>query len=322
MFSFKNYKKLNYTVRSITTRYWAEVIKGLLGADCANQILAAHKNPNGTMVPGWSNNMSRYWNRMLRGEPASRENNVNITESILPGTKAIFSHPLWHLLGATDITHKLLMQVFLALPVFFHSKLYETAPNGLIYRKRTVNKRFLIHLSSLNSLDALTCLLALALEAKLEGNQNYLLRYEMGVIKVLLRLSVLSEIKFIYGGLYQSISARMNQSQSDLERLSTHDFRLMPPLRILPDDRFNIDRAVAIYSNALEIASKVGLVSDKKEQQFLFLYSVNHVDLGKVCVELNSLMQGDLQINQLSETTKDTLKRFDRLLKKPRRGAR
>lgn len=157
MFLFRDYKKLSRMIRSLATRYWAEVVKAQLGAECPNQVLAAHLNPNDTRTAGWSNNTSRYWNRMLRGEPASRENNVNATETILPGTKAILIHPLWHLLGATDITHNLLMRVFLALPASLHSKLYETAPNGLIYRKRSFNKRFLIHLSALNSLDALTC---------------------------------------------------------------------------------------------------------------------------------------------------------------------
>lgn len=319
MFSFRDYKKLNYTVRSMATRYWAEVIKGLLGAVCANQILAAHKSPNETRVPGWSNNTSRYWNRMLRGEPASREINVNFTETVLPGTKAILTHPLWHLLGATDITHKLLMKVFLALPASFHSKVYGTAPNGLMCRKRVINKKFLVYLSALNSLDALTCLLALALEAKLEENQKYLPWYEMGVIKVLLRLSVLTEIQFIYGDLYRSISALMNQSQSDIERLSAHDIRLTPPLRIIPADWFDINHSVALYRQVLEIASNLGLVSDKENHKFLFLYSVNHVDLDSLYVDLLLLSQGESRVEVLSETTKATLRRFERSLIKPKR---
>lgn len=317
MFSFRDYKKLDYTVRSMATRYWAEVIKGLLGAQCANQILAAHMNPNETMVPGWSNNTSRYWNRMLRGEPASREINVNITESILPGTKAILTHPLWQLIGATDISHKLLMKVFLALPAHFHSKIYETTPNGLIYRKRVNNKKFIVHLAALNSLDALTCLLALAFEERLEGTQKYLLTYEMGVLKVLLRLSVLTEIKFIYVDLYQAISGLMNQSQSDLERLSTHDIHLRPPLRILPANWFDISHSVALYTRVLEMAAILRLVSNREDHKFLFLYSVNHVDLDSLCAELHLLIQGELQAGNLSETTKATLRRFERSLKKP-----
>lgn len=143
----------------------------------------------------------------------------------------------------------------------------------------------------------------------------------MGVIKVLLRLSVLTEIRFVYSGLYQSISALINQSQSDLERLSADDLRFMPPLRVLPMGWFDIDHSVAIYREALDIASNLKLVSDKN-QKFLFLYSVNHVDLDSLCVELQSLMRGELHAEELNETTKATLRRFDRSLKKPQRSER
>lgn len=316
MFVFSEYKKLTRETQSMATRYWAEVVKNQLGADCPNQILAAHLKREETAIPGWSNNSSRYWNKRLKGMPASRESKIDQTESILPGSKAVLLHPLWQLVDVNKHDDILLNKVLLALPPGLHSRLFKSDASGVMRRKKTVRNKFLVKLYSMNSLDALACLLALALEARAKNIQHDLNNYEMGLLKVFLRLSVLTELNVIYPSLYKRISCIFNQTSADLDRIKFVRPDKDLSVQIMPDSWVSIKILVNSYSWALNAAIKRGIVADCQKDKFVFLYSINHISFHEVQTDLANHTDLSVDDETLGHCPHDTVGRFKYFLNK------
>lgn len=300
----------------MATQYWTEVVKQQLVADCPNQILAAHLSPDETAVPGWSNNSSRYWNRKFKGEPASRESKIDQTDIIVPGSKAILLHPLWHLLDANEHSDQLLNRALLALPSEMHTKLFQSSSNGTIRRRKDPHRKFLIKLYSMNSLDALACIFALALEDRSNVSQLRSNNYEMGLLKIFLRLSVLTELKVICRPLYNRISDIFNHSEIDLRRLKPVHLRQSLPLQIFPHEWLSIDRLITAYVDLIDTALKVGIIADSQHEKLLLLYSTNHTSFHTARTELAELSDPRMTVGCLGSDARAAIRNLEFHLKK------
>ncbi|MDP4535507.1 hypothetical protein Q3O60_04790 [Alkalimonas collagenimarina] len=286
MFTFSDYKKLEPDIRAIATRYWTEVVKQRLGVTTPNQILAKHLGEEITSIPGWSNNSSRFWNRMLQGKALLRENNADKTDGLLPGTKAIFTHSLWQLLGSNSFEQVFINKVLLSLSPEIIGCLFKTNSDGSMHRKTTLSTKTVQFLCSLNSLDALTCLLALSLAARNEGQLSIQLRYERGALSVFLRMVTLTELKIVAVPLYDLMSYAFNQNDNDAKRVSALHKSLPIPTRILPSQDSNIARALSSYKIILTLAKEKGLICDNFQEQLILLNQINHANIADILMEI------------------------------------
>ena len=253
---------------------------------------------------------------MLKGEPASRESKIDQTEGILPGTKAVLLHPLWQLVDMKEHDDILLNKALLALPPELHSRLFKSDASGVMSRKKTVRNKFLVKLYSMNSLDALACLLALALEARVKNSRHDLSHYEMALLKVFLRLSVVTELNVIYPSLYKRISCIFNQTAIDFFRLKSSRPDKDLPVQIMPDSWVSIRMLVNLYSLALNTAMNIGVVADCQKEKFVFLYSINHTSFHEVRTDLANHTDLSADYETLDHCPHETVGRFKYFLKK------
>jgi hypothetical protein len=291
MFTFADYKKLKTEVRTIATRYWAEVVMRRLGVTKPNQILAKHLGDAITSTPGWSNNSSRFWNRMCKGAALLKENNANKTDALLPGTKAIFTHPLWQLLDHDRFDYAFNNMVLLALAPEIRDRLFKANSDGCLERKSRVSTKTAQLFFSLNSLDGLTCLLALSLEARSEASPAKQLRYEMGAMNIFLRLATLTEIKVVAEPIYKLMSNLFNQSPHDIKRITALDMSLPIPTKIVPEQFPVIQRAIRYYETVLMLATDKGLLRVDRREKEIFLSQVTHLNVADLLVALVSIGQ-------------------------------
>ena len=174
----------------------------------------------------------------------------------------------------------------------------------------------MITLFKMNSLDALTCVFALALEARSKNNPHEQKNFEMGFLKIFLRLSALTELRVIYKPLYKRISEIFNQSLADDDRLTLVVDEHNLPLQIVPNDWVDIDSMVDSYLDVLASAKKLGLVSGCQKEKRLFLYTINHTNFRDVQHDLAALANMGLDDSHLVGHTRKTIERFNRYLKK------
>lgn len=291
MFTFSDYKKLKPDIRAIATRYWAEVVKQRLGVTTPNQILAKHLGEEVTSIPGWSNNSSRFWNRMLQGKALLRENNADKTEGLLPGTKAIFTHSLWQLLGSNSFEQVFINKVLLSLSPEIRGCIFKVNSDGSLHRKTTLSTKTAQFICSSNSLDALTCLLALTLEAKKQGRLPVQRHYEMGVMSIFFRMAALTGLKVVAMQVYELISNIFNQSADDIKRITAYDESLPIPSRILPAQYPQTQRALEYLETILTLATQKRLIGEGDKERAIFLNQINHTNIADMLMELVSVEQ-------------------------------
>ena len=303
MFTFSDYKRLKPGIRAVATRYWAEVVKERLGVATPNQILAKHLGEEATATPGWSNNTSRFWNRILKGQALLRENSADKTDILLPGTKAIFTHPLWQLLDCENFNQVLANRVLLTLSPDIRDRIFKVCSDGSMQRKPKVNSKTAELFFSLNSLDALTCLLTLSLEARNKGSLRTQLWFEVGVTQVFFRMATITELKAVATQVYGLISNLFNRNAEDIKRISAYDKSLPVPTRIFPAQYPQIQRALSYFDIILTLAADKGLIGEHPQDKAIFLNQVNHTNIADILMALVSIdYQHSLTVNPVSYT--------------------
>lgn len=303
MYTFSNYKKLDNETRSMATRYWAEVVKNKLGASCPNQILEAHLEKEVTAVAGWSNNSSRFWNRMLKGHPVSLERKVDETDKLLPGTKSLLIHPLWQLMGEAGKSQQGINMALLALPIEFRSMLFVTSPSGDVTRKTKLTSRQEQKLFSMTSMDCLACFLGIGLEARLQANFSKLRIYEMGLLKVLLRLVATGELGSIGARLHSAIENLFFTTQDDFDRVDGGEYSLPIPTRILPYGYKFLTRWMLAYKTSHELSVALNWITTSSEDKLYLHYLVNHVSINTYIGDLRAIQSEELQIEGSDKET-------------------
>ena len=280
MFTFSDYKALPKDIRSTATKYWAEVVKKRLGALSPNEVLAAHLNSSETSISGWSNNKSRYWNRALRGQPVSRESNIDRTEALLPGTKFLLQHPIWQILSSFNYDESLYNKALLSLMPSIRDKLYIFDSLGSFARQRHYPRSLENFFRSHTSLDALTCLIILGLEARHNKSELAQVRLKIGIMKQFYSLATSTEFEYVSETVFRHTSELFNQTRKDLNRISIFDFQTIAPCRILPHEKVDINTAINCYQVLLSLAIDKGYVSDNSEEKVKFLNSIDPWSIG------------------------------------------
>ena len=311
-YSFSDYKKLSPDTRSLVTRYWAEVVKESLGARCPNQILKMHLTPEETAEPDWASNKTRFWSNKLKGQPVTREIKVDQTECIVPGTKSIFTNPLWHLIGTTDHDISTITRALTSVGPQLHPRLFRVNQAGHTIRKPRIAPETKRLLFASNSLNSLACTFALTLEAKMLGNRSDSSDLERILLKLLLRLSTVTELSAIQEPLYNAISASLNRTAKDLERLESSFMDCGLPHFFYPNDVIEGKRLVSCYLDILQKAIRAGLVKDARKEKLFFLYTLNHTGFYEVWNDIDLLAEGRITEENLKPLTLATIDRFKR----------
>lgn len=310
MYSFRDYKKLNIPARSAASRYWGEVIKNKVGATCANQILAAHLSDEITSVPGWSDNYSKFWNRILAGKPVSREFKVNESELILPGTKVLLLHPLWQLLNTHLHDVDSLVKVLKALPYELHSKVIDRSINGKMKIKEKLHSKVQGRLFTLTSIDSLVIWLVLAKKAQLVGDTNRIKILEINILRVYFRLVIMTEFSAITTPLYTLIVEFMEKNDSSSNIGYFNDL----PTEILPIKIVKPEKIATTLKAVLQALIDAGIIENTSQSREVFLFSINHSNSHNLIDDLYLLSNGTFNRSCIGKGALFALNQYEKLM--------
>lgn len=310
MYSFRDYSQLNDSVRSVASRYWAEVIKQRVGATCANQVLAAHLSDEITSVPGWSDNYSRFWNRIFDGKPVAREGKVNESDKVVPGTKSLLLHPLWQLLNTSEHDTASLIEALEAIPYELHSKIIERKQSGEPIIKETLHPKVWKKLFGLTSIDCLLVWLVLAKKAQIEANAPALIQFEMNILRVYFRLVVLTEFSAITTPLYELIAVFLDPDDFHSRISSLNQL----PVCILPSKAFSPEKLANRLKGMLQDLVIAGIIDDSIRSKELFLYCINHSSSHNLTQDLSLFANGTFNRSCIGEGANLALDRYDKAI--------
>lgn len=300
MLNFSDFKKLSRDIRSVATQYWAHTVKLRLGANCPNQILAALKSDKETLSPGWSNNSSRFWNRMLKGEPVTWVQHVEQTEALLPGSASVLLHPLWFLLDCSPGELDKIKTIVFSMPFEFQTCFLKRNDDGSISFKRATKKFIKKQLSS-NSLDSIAFFMVLNLIFRSDYN-------EMLLMKSFMRLSVMSEFGLVAETFYKILAEKYNDPKDRSLRRTDLFFDI--PIRIVPYATSNVSGWIFKYNTSIELACELGIIGPDTLSKTKFIHAINHSEMNGLIFGLQSMIEG-FSIEEVGQDVRAILVRLE-----------
>lgn len=251
---------------------WVDMIQWRLGGISMGRIEKWLSEENRSDGEFWDK-CSKRFHQYRQGKKTPGDDYRDHVESKLIGSKQIFDHPLWWILDnpqaeKDDIHDHMRM---LCPPVY--NRLFRCAKkHGPSARRTLRNFNQIRNIGAENNLDALAGLLMLLQEIELNQQYDYYGHCHYEIRDLLSRLAIMSPYHRIAERLGQLITERFKLHNELIEAFQTTGDNTHSIGALIPENEWDIQREAFENVIVLNMAKRIGLVSDQLTDQLEYLF--------------------------------------------------